>query len=164
MNNQEIAKIFHNIALYLEMQDVAFKPPARGRGSPKIDTTRFRRQAFETAAFNLETLSEDVEDIFKKGEIAALEKIPGVGKNIAEKIVEYLKTGKIKDYEQLKKKMPVEIDELISVEGIGPKAIRDLYKNLKIKNLKDLEKAAKAGKIRNLPRFGEKRNKISYRE
>src|SRR4030042_1076122 len=121
MNNQEIARIFRNIALYLEMQDVAFKP-----------------QAYETAAINLETMSEDVADIFKKGGPKELENIPGVGKNIAEKIVEYLKTGRIKEYRALKKKMPVDVEELVSVEGIGPKAVKELYRRLKIKNLKDL--------------------------
>jgi len=139
MANQEIAKIFQNIALYLEMQDIAFKP-----------------QAYEKAALNLETLSEDVSEIYKKGGINALKEIPGIGENLAEKIIEYIKTGKIKEYESLKKKMPVNIEELTSVEGIGPKIVRDLYKNLKIKNLADLEKAAKAKKIRGLPHFGEK--------
>ena len=139
MLNQELSKIFHEIALYLEMQNVDFKP-----------------QAYEKAAQNLETLSEDVEDVYKKGGLEALEEISGIGKGLAEKIEEYIKTGKIKEYGELKKKTPVEIAELISVEGVGPKAVRDLYKHLKIKNLKDLEKAAKTGKIRELPRFGVK--------
>jgi DNA polymerase (family 10) len=137
MINQEIAKIFYEIALYLEMQDIVFKP-----------------QAYEKAALNLETLSEDMEDIYKRGGIDALKEIPGIGQSMAEKIVEYLKTGKVKEHQLLKKKMPVNIEELTSVEGIGPKMVRDLYKQLKIKNLKDLEKAAKAGKIRDLPHFG----------
>jgi len=139
MNNQEIAKIFNEIALYLEMSDVPFKP-----------------FAFERAALSLESLTEDVAEIYKRGGLKALKEIPGIGEGLAEKIEEYLKTGKIKEYEQFKKKMPVDIEELSSVEGIGPKMIRDLYKNLKIKNLKDLEKAAAAGKIRQLPHFGEK--------
>ena len=139
MPNQEFSKIFHEIALYLEMQGVAFKP-----------------QAYEKAAVNIEMLSEDVEDVYKKGGLEALEQIPGIGKGLAEKIEEYIKTGKVKEYAELKKKTPVEIAELIAVEGVGPKAVRDLYKHLKIKNLKDLEKAAKAGKIRGLPRFGVK--------
>jgi len=157
MANRELAKIFNEIALYFEMDDVAFKPPARGRGSSKIDVTRFRRQAYEKAAINLETLPEDVENIYKNGGREALEEIPGVGKNIADKIIEYIKVGKIEEYEKLKKKTPVSVDELISVEGIGPKGVSYLYKKLKIKNLKDLERAAKAGKIRNLPNFGKKK-------
>ncbi len=139
MTNQEIAEIFHEISLYLEMQNIAFKP-----------------QAYEKAALNLETLSENVGDVYKKGGLGALKKIPGIGEGIAEKIIEYLKTGKIKEYQVLRKKMPVDLEELTSVEGIGPKTVQDLYKNLKIKNLQDLERAAKAGKIRKLPRFGSK--------
>jgi len=137
MINQEIAKIFYEIATYLEMQDIAFKP-----------------QAYEKAGLNLETLSEDVEDIYKREGLEGLKEIPGIGQSMAEKIVEYIKTRKIKEHQLLKKKMPVNIEELTSVEGIGPKMVRDLYKNLKIKNLKDLEKAAQAGKIRDLPHFG----------
>ncbi|MDD4990418.1 MAG: DNA polymerase/3'-5' exonuclease PolX [Candidatus Pacebacteria bacterium] len=137
MNNQELAKIFYETAKYLEMQDVAFKP-----------------QAYEKAALTLETLPDDVKEVFQKGGQKALEELPGVGKSIAQKIVEYLKTKKVKEYEQLKKKMPVNIEELTRVEGIGPKMIRDLYKYLKIKNLNDLERAAKDGKIKSLSRFG----------
>lgn len=142
MKNQEIANIFYEIAQYLEMDDVAFKP-----------------QAYEKAGLTLEALSEDVEKIYKKGETKALEDLPGIGKNIAEKIIEYLKTGKIKEYQQLKKKMPVNIKELMRVEGLGPKKIKVLYKKLGIKNLKDLERAAGAGKIRKLENFGEKTEK-----
>ncbi len=142
MTNQEIAKIFYEIALYFEMDEVPFKP-----------------QAYEKAAVNIETLSEDIESIYKKGSVEALERIPGVGKGLAEKIIEYLKTGKIREHQTLKKKIPVNIEELAAVEGVGPKIIKTLYKELKIKNLNDLEKAAKAGKIRELPRFGEKKER-----
>ncbi|MFN3301585.1 MAG: DNA polymerase/3'-5' exonuclease PolX [Patescibacteria group bacterium] len=142
MKNQEIAKIFYEIAGYLEMEGVAFKP-----------------YAYEKAALTLETLEKDVAEIYKKGGIEALKEIPGVGESIAEKIEEYLKTGKIKYYEDLKKKTPVNLQELMAVEGLGPKKIKILYKKLKIKNLKDLEKAAKAHKIAPLFGFGEKTEK-----
>jgi len=142
MKNREIAKIFYRIAFYLEMENVAFKP-----------------QAYEKAALILETLPEDVESVYKKGGLKALEDIPGVGESIGEKIIEYIKTGKIKEYEDFRKKIPIEIEELKSVEGIGPKMIKELYEVLKIENLADLEKAAKAGKIRNLPHLGEKTEK-----
>jgi len=139
MSNQELAKIFSEIALYLEMEEVSF-----------------RSQAYEKVAIGLSGLSEDIKEIYKKGGFKVLEDLPGVGKNIAEKIEEYLKTGKIKYYENYKKKMPVAIGELVAVEGIGPKMVRDLWKYLKIRNVKELERAARAGKIRNLPNFGEK--------
>ncbi len=142
MINQDIAKIFYDIASYLEMDSVPFKP-----------------QAYEKAAITLETLEEDVEDIYKKGGFKALKEIPGVGKSIAEKIEEYIKTGKIKYYEDFKKKIPVNLDEIIPVEGMGPKRAKILYEKLGVKNLKDLEKAAKSHKIAKLFGFGEKSEK-----
>ena len=137
MVNQQLSKIFSEIALYLEMDSVPFKP-----------------QAYEKAALVLQALDEDVSDVYKKDGLAGLEAIEGVGVGLAEKIEEYLKTGNIKYYEQLKKKMPVNLEELTAVEGLGPKMVKILYQKLKIKNLADLEKAAKAGKIRGLAHFG----------
>ncbi len=137
--NQPIAKILREISAYLSMDEIPFKP-----------------QAYERASLNIETLSEDVGKIYKKGGAKALEKIPGIGKNIAEKIAEYIETGKIKEYEKLKKKMPVDLGALSAIEGIGPKTIKTLYKKLKIKNISDLERAVKSGKIKKLPNFGAK--------
>ena len=79
MRNQEIAKILNEIARYLEMEGVAFKP-----------------YAYEKAAISLSALKEDVGDIYIKGGTKTLQEIPGVGKNIAEHIEDYLKNGKIK--------------------------------------------------------------------
>ena len=81
MVNQEIAKIFYEMALLLEMDDVQFKP-----------------RAFERASLSIGALEEDVREIYKKGAVKALEEIPDVGKGIAERIEEYLKTNHIKDY------------------------------------------------------------------
>ncbi|OFZ72293.1 MAG: DNA polymerase III, partial [Bdellovibrionales bacterium RIFOXYD1_FULL_44_7] len=89
------------------------------------------------------------------GGLKALEAIPGVGKNIAEKIEEYLKTGKIKYYEQFKKRLPLNLKEMTSVEGMGPKKAKVLYQKLGVKDLKDLEKAAKSHQIAPLFGFGE---------
>lgn len=139
MINQEIAKILYEMALYMEMKDVQFKP-----------------RAFEKAAHSVEALEEDVRNIYKKGGIKALEEIPGVGKGIAERMEEIIKTGRLKEYEKLKKKMPINLEELTAIEGIGPKMAAKLYKKLKIKNIRDLEKAAKAGKIQKLPHFKQK--------
>ncbi len=139
MNNEEIAKILHEIALYLEMKEVAFKP-----------------RAYEKAGRVIEALEEDVADIYKKGGLKGLEDIPAVGRGIGERIEEYLKTGRVKDYERLKKQIPVDIKALSAVEGVGPKLIKLFYQKLKIKSINDLEKAAKAGKLSKLPRSGEK--------
>ena len=140
MANSELAKIFSHSALYLSMQE----------------ESSFRSRAYERAALTIEALAEDVKDIYEREGRKGLDAIPGVGKSISEKIEEYLSTGKVSFYDELKKKTPVDIDELTSIEGVGPKMVGDLYKHLKIKNLKDLEKAAKAGKIQKLENFGEK--------
>src|SRR3989344_3779238 len=139
MKNREIAKIFYDIAKYLKMDNVAFKP-----------------YAYEKAGNSLEALEKDVGEIYNKGGLKALMEIPGVGKNISDHIEEYLKSGKIKVYEQLKKKLPLNIDELVRVEGMGPRKVKILYQKLGIKNLKDLEKAAKKHQIAPLFGFGQK--------
>jgi DNA polymerase (family 10) len=142
MRNQELSKIFYEIAEFLEMDNVSFKP-----------------FAYRKAAESLNNLKDDVFDIYKNGGSKALMEIPGVGKNIADHIEEYLKIGKVKILEKYKKKLPVKMDELLRVEGMGPRKIKTLYEKLKIKNLKDLEKSAKAGKIAPLFGFGEKTEK-----
>jgi DNA polymerase (family 10) len=139
MINKELAKIFYQIAEFLELEG-----------------EKFKSQAYEKAALMLETMSQDVKEIYEKGGKEALKEIKGVGESIAEKIEEYIKTGKIKYYEDFKKKLPFNLDELTKVEGLGPKRAKFLYEKLGIKNLKDLEEAVKKHKIRGLFGFGEK--------
>lgn len=139
MDNNEIARILREISEYLEMQSVPFKP-----------------RAYEKAAEVIEGLQEELLVIYQKGELKALKDIPGVGTSIAEHIEELLKTGKLTYYEQLKKKTPVDLSSLTRVQGLGPKKIKLLYQKLGIENLKDLEKAAKTGKIGKLEGFGKK--------
>ena len=79
MTNKEISKILYEIAILLEMKGVAFKP-----------------RAYEKAAHSVEALAEDVKDIYRQGGLKALEDIPGVGQSIAEKMEEYIKTGRVK--------------------------------------------------------------------
>lgn len=138
-SNQAIAETLRQIGEYLEMQKVPFKP-----------------RAYEKVALTVDALEEEVAAIYKRGGAAALKEIPGVGAGIADKIEEFLTTGKIKEYEQLKKATPVRLDELSRVEGLGPKSVQKLYQKLGVKNLKELEAAAKAGKIASLEGFGEK--------
>ena len=139
MRNKEVAKVLYGIADLLEIKEVKFKP-----------------NAYRRAAQNIELLPEDIEKVFERGE---LEKIPGVGKNIAKKIGELLERGKLEYYEKLKKEIPVDVESLSSIEGMGPKKIKTLYKELGIKNLNDLEKAAREGKIREIKGMGEKTEK-----
>jgi len=139
MTNQEIAKILLETSALYEMEGVEFKP-----------------RAYEKAALGVGSLSEEVKDIYEKGAIKALTEIPGVGRGIAEHVEKLLKTGHFKEYERLKKKIPVNISELTAVEGVGPKMVKILWQKVRIRNLADLEKAALAGKIRKLEHFGEK--------
>ena len=90
MINQKIANILYEIEELLNIKGVAFKP-----------------RAYRKAAQALENLKEDVSEIYKKEGVNGLEKIPGVGKSIAEKIKEYLKRGKIKYYEELKEETSI---------------------------------------------------------
>jgi DNA polymerase (family 10) len=139
MINSRIAKIFRSIAMYLDAKGVAFKP-----------------RAYQKAAQSLETLEKDLKEIYKEGGLKALAEIPGVGKSLASKIKEYLETGQIAEYENLKKELPVDMEELAKIEGLGPKTIFILYEKLKIKNISDLERALEKHQIRNLEGFGEK--------
>ncbi|MFH1759013.1 MAG: DNA polymerase/3'-5' exonuclease PolX [Patescibacteria group bacterium] len=142
MTNQEIAKIFYEISEYLEMQNEPFKP-----------------RAYRRAAEAIGGLQESLADIYEREGLKGLEDVPGVGVSIAEKIEELLETGKLKYYQRLKEKMPVDLAELSAVEGLGPNNIKILYKKLGIKNIKQLEQAAKQGKIRRLEGFGEKKER-----
>jgi len=120
---------------------------------------RFRPRAYEKAARLIESMEDDLEDIYKKSGVKGLMEIEGIGKGMAEHIEEYVKTGKIKNFEKLKKDAPIDLDSFSSVGGVGPKMLLALYKNLGVKNISDLEKAARAGKVRRLPRFGQKTEK-----
>jgi len=139
MRNPEVAKIFYEIALLLEMDNVQFKP-----------------RAYEKAARAIEALEESVEELYAKGGQKSLMDIPGVGKSIAEKIEELIKTGKVQYHEDLLKKVPVDLEGLSGIEGLGPKTIKTLYQQLGIRNIDDLEKAAHEHKISKLPGFKEK--------
>ncbi|MBI2148430.1 DNA polymerase/3'-5' exonuclease PolX [Candidatus Woesearchaeota archaeon] len=140
MKNQEVAEILYKVADLLELQD----------------EIRFKYLAYRKAAQTIESLSQDILEIYKKGGIKALEEIPSIGSAIAQKTEEIIKTGKLKYYQDLKSKIPIDVDSLMNIEGLGPKRIGILYKKLKIKNIKELEEAAKKGKIKNISGFGPK--------
>ncbi len=139
MRNSEVVKILKEIALFLEMNDVQFKP-----------------RAYEKAANSIEALEDDIQEVYKRGGTKALMEIPSIGKNIAEKIKELMETGKLEYYEKLKREIPVDLESLSRVKGLGPKTIRTLWQKLKIKDINDLEKAALAHKISALSGFQER--------
>jgi DNA polymerase (family 10) len=139
ISNQSVAEILRQIGEYLAMQQVQFKP-----------------RAFEKAAETVGALEDEVSKMYASGGIKKLKEIPGVGQSIAEIIEELIKTGRSTEYEKLKKATPVRLDELTRVEGLGPKSIQKLYRELGVRNLKDLEAAAKKGKVGVLEGFGKK--------
>ena len=125
--------------------------------SEEDPNVQFRARAYYRAADTIANLPENVTDIYSKQGVKGLLEIPSVGKAIALKIEEYLKTHKVHHLEELKAKVPVSIDEMYGIEGIGPKTIKMFYDKLKIKNLADVEKAATEGKLKTLPGFTEKK-------
>lgn len=137
--NIDIANIFYEIADILEIKKIQWKP-----------------QAYRRVAKSLINLKEEVDEIYKKGGIKALEEIPGVGKNIANKIVEYIETKNIKEYFKIKKLIPTSMYELSKIPGLGPKRVKKLYEKLGIRTVEDLKKAVEEHKISKLENFGEK--------
>ena len=103
ISNQDIAKILNEMAAFYEMQNIEFKP-----------------RAYEKAAMGVTDLDEEVSERYRQEGFKGLTRIPGVGHGIAEHIEELLKTGRLLKYEALKKKIPVNLSELMSVESVGP--------------------------------------------
>jgi len=136
MRNQEIVRIFNDIADLLEIKG----------------ENPFRIRAYRRAALNIESLTKDVSEISKD----ELLKIPGIGQDLAGKIDEYVKTGRIQAYEDLKKDVPEGLSMLLSVPSLGPKTAKLLSEKLKIKNLEDLERFAREHKLSGLPGIKEK--------
>lgn len=131
MKNQEIAKIFNDIADILEIKN----------------ENPFRIRAYRRAAQNIDGLAEDIAGIQE----AKLKEIPGIGHDLADKIREYVNTGHLKFYDELKKEIPAGLVEMLSVPGLGPKTAKMLFDRLKISSVDQLEKLAKKGGLRGLP-------------
>ena len=114
---------------------------------------RFRVVSYHRAARAVEGLTADIEELVREG---ALGDIPGVGPAIAEKITEYVTTGRIGYREELKARFPPGVLELLRVRGIGPKKVQILWQQLGITDLATLEQAAKHHRLRRVKGFGEK--------
>lgn len=136
MKNQEIADIFEEIANLLEIKG----------------ENPFRIRAYQRASLNMAGLAKKIETLSKE----ELLKIPGIGHDLAGKIEEYVKTGKIADFEELKKQVPEGLVRLLSVPSLGPKTAKMLYEKLKIKDIDELEHLAREHKLTGLPGIKEK--------
>jgi DNA polymerase (family 10) len=142
--DSDIAKVMRDLGFLTEV----------GEDDPNA---QFRARAYYRAADTIASLSENIADVYSRNGIKGLLEIPSVGKAIAAKIEEYIKTGKVHTLEEMKAKIPINIDELYGLEGIGPKTIRMLYDKLQVKSLAELEEAAREGKLRTVPGFTEKK-------
>lgn len=136
-SNAEIADCLREIALYLEMQDVPFKP-----------------RAYEKAAYAIEALDEPVGEIHARDGLKGLQKIAGVGKGIATRLEELLRKGHIAELDECRKQVPVNVRELTRIDGLGPKKVKLLWDALRIRDVDDLERAAREQRVRRLAHFG----------
>jgi len=137
VRNAEIAKVFYNMADLLEIKG----------------DNPFKVRAYQKAAQNIESLTEELSEIARRGE---LEKIPGIGKDLAQKIMEMLQTKKLGAFEELGREIPEGLLELVAIPGLGPKKAKLLYDKMSIQNMEELEKAARADRLKDLPGFGAK--------
>ena len=131
MKNQQIAKIFSEIADLLELKGESV----------------FRIRAYRRAAQNIDGLSKDVATLTDKD----LTAIPGIGPDLAGKIKEFIASGKVAKHEVLKKEIPAGVLELLRIPGLGPKTARMLYDTKQIKSIHELEALAREGKLAGLP-------------
>lgn len=139
MDNKRIAQIFQEIGDILEIKG----------------ENRFRVLAYRKAEQSILDLGRDLSDIYQEDPKKLLE-IPGIGKDLAAKIVELLQTGKCVYYENLVKTFDVGLLEMLRVRGVGPKKVLLFFNTLQINSVEKLRQAAADGKLRELPGMGEK--------
>lgn len=138
VHNGDIAKVFTEIADLLELED----------GNP------FRVRAYRNAARTVETLGPDIGDLVKEGR--DLSELPGIGKDLAGRIVEIVNDGTCAIREQLRTELPEGIDKLLRIPGLGPKRVKLLYQERGIHTPEQLLRAAQDGQLRTIRGLGEK--------
>jgi DNA polymerase (family 10) len=114
----------------------------------------FKISAYRKASRVLGDLTQDIGEIAESGK---LKDVPGIGEGMAQKIVEYLKTGKIAKYEEIKKGVSDELIAIMDIPGMGPKTLSLIHREKGIGNLSQLEKAVEDGSLIGLPGIGEKK-------
>jgi DNA polymerase (family X) len=137
MNNREMVAIFNQVADMLAI---------RGDQIHRI-------LAYRKAAESIDSLGRDINMVAAEGKLT---EIPGIGNTLAAKIEEMIDTGQLEFYERLAAEIPPSLVEMLRVEGLGPKRVKQIYDVLGIKTLDELTTAARTGKLRNLPGMGEK--------
>jgi len=138
MKNKELAAIFDKWADILEFKG----------------DNPYHIRAYRNAARIIEDLTEDIEVLAEEGRLTSL---PGIGERLRAKILEFLKTGKIEEFEELKTQVPDTIFTLLDIPGVGPKTVKLLYDELGIRSVEDLKRAIERGDLLKLPRFGRRK-------
>lgn len=138
VHNSDISEIFNKIA---DMLDIEGANP-------------FRIRAYRNAARIVEDMPKRVADMIRKGD--DLTEIPGLGKDLADKIKEIVETGTLPQLKELEKRVPGELNQLMRMEGLGPKKVKALYQALGVTNPDELERMAREGKIKDVEGFGQK--------
>ena len=141
--NQQLAKALREIGFLTEVEGAA--------------NAQFKSRAYYRAADSIYSLSADVVELYKKGGLNALLKMPGIGEAISGKIEEFIETGCIHQLEDLKKQIPIDIHQMNSVEGIGPKTVKAIYNKLGVTDLAGLESVAKEGRLKTVPGISAKK-------
>ena len=135
--NREVAEALREIGVLLELSGA----------------NPFKARAYENAARRVEGLSEEVSVLVAEDR---LEEIPGVGQSLAEKISELVRAGRLEYLEDLRRKVPTGLMEMLRIPDLGPKKVAAVWKKLKITSVAELEKAARAGRLQELEGFGAK--------
>ncbi|HRZ87439.1 MAG TPA: DNA polymerase/3'-5' exonuclease PolX [bacterium] len=138
MKNKDIARLFNKMADILEFKG----------------DMPFRINAYRHAARVVEDMTEDIAAVAAAGRLTELE---GIGDALAKKIGEYLATGHMSKYDEIRAGVPDGVIELLGVPGMGPKTVALVHRDLGVKNIDELEGAVAAGRVRALPGMGEKK-------
>ena len=138
VTNADVARILTRLATMLEIEGA----------------NPFRVRAYREGGRIVEAQGEPVAAL--AAEEGRLEALSGIGKDLAGKIRDIVATGSTPLYEEMQKKIPLDVVALTELQGLGPKRVGTLFEVLGVRNRADLEKAAKAGRLRELPGFGEK--------
>ena len=142
MENQEVASVFEEIANLMRiLQD-----------DPKWT---FKAAAYDRAVRSLESYPERVEGLARNPD-RKLTEIPGVGEDLAKKIKEMVETGQCQYHQELLGKVPKGLLDMLRLQTVGPQKVRLFYNQLKITSIDELEAAARAGRLRELPKMDAK--------
>lgn len=115
---------------------------------------RFKILAYRKAANSILALGQELYDLWQAGQ--DLKDIPGIGQAISDKVGELFETGKLEFWERLAAEFPPSLIEVLAIPDIGPKVARLMWDELGIATVAEVKEAARQGRLRNLPRMGEK--------